>query len=898
MSLLRRFLRRLAAPFRSGSAEADLAREIRAHLQLLEDRFRAEGMSPVEARYAAQRAFGGIEQAKEHQRDARSFRWMDNSRSDFKLGARMLAKSPGLSIIGGIGLAVAIAMGTSAFGFLYPHLYAPLPIDEGARIVALENWDVAINNEARRAVHDYVEWRDELRMVPELGAFRTAGRNMVVPGGALELARVGEMTASAFQLARVAPILGRPLLDDDERPGAPPVLVIGFDVWQSRFAGDANVVGRTVRLADVPHTVIGVMPEGFRFPVNHSYWTPLAADTLASAFPRGEGPAIFIFGRLADGATPQQAQAELSAIGARNAARFPDTHKQWQPRIYPYAHPILDIQGSTAFDFAVMQGTISLLLIVVALNVAILVYARTARRQGEIAVRTALGATRRRIVGQLFIEALVLSAGSAGFGLVLARFGLAQGHALVASEGAMVPYWIEYGMSGAAYLYVAALTLVSAIIAGVLPALHATGRSVQVTLRDLGGGSGLRLGRTWTLLIVAQVALAVGGLPIAIAGGWTSIRSAMTGPSFDAEPLLAAEVAADPDAPPGADPARSREERVAHFGKLRTDLVARLEAEPAIAGVAVAMWIPGEESSAKVEFDNLAPPAASNAPSVQFNSVAPGYFDLFNTPLLTGRHLEPGDRAGRGVLVNRAFVDRLLAGRDPMGIRLRYIDTDNVVRGDVDLAEWHEIVGVVADFHTNPFDPALVDPAVFHALDDDNLTAVSLVMRVRSGTAAEFAPLLRTTLASLDPTARLFAIPVTVYFLQQKLTVQLIGAVMAGIIISVLLLSAAGIYALMSFTVSQRKKEIGIRTAMGADPSHLLRSIFTRAAGQLAAGVATGTIVVALLDTMSGGELLGNMGRWLLPAMSVTMIVVGLVAAIGPARRGLRIQPTEALRDQ
>ena len=217
MTMIRRFVLRLLSFFRHDAVEAELSREIRSHLQLLEDRFVAQGMSPEEARLAAQRAFGGVEQAKEHQRDTRSFRWIDDSRIDFKLGARMLKKYPGLSIIGGIGLAAAMAIGASAFAFMYSYLYSTLPVDEGDRVVALENWNVERNNEERRSLHDFVAWRRELRTLEELSAFRTIGRNLIVPGGTVEPVQVAEITASAFTLTRVPPMLGRFIVEDDEQ---------------------------------------------------------------------------------------------------------------------------------------------------------------------------------------------------------------------------------------------------------------------------------------------------------------------------------------------------------------------------------------------------------------------------------------------------------------------------------------------------------------------------------------------------------------------------------------------------------------------------------------------------------------------------------------------------------
>ena len=344
MTTIRRFVLRLLSFFRPGAAEAELSREIHSHLQLLEDEFVSKGMSRDEARLAARRAFGGVEQAKEHQRDARGFRWLDNSRMDFKLGARMLAKYPGLSLIGGAGLAVGVAIGAGFFAFFYSFLYATLPVEGGERIVALENWDIDANNEMRRSMHDLVMWQREMKTVGEIGAFRTIARNVTFAGGSAEAVQVAQITAAGFNITRVTPVIGRAIVAADESAGASPIVVIGYDVWHSRFGGDASVLGRELRLGNVVHTIVGVMPEGYGFPVNHSYWIPLSTD--AAAFGPREGPDIFIFGRLRDGVAMAQAQAELSALGAQAASAFPLTHARLQPRVMPYAHPILDIQGS------------------------------------------------------------------------------------------------------------------------------------------------------------------------------------------------------------------------------------------------------------------------------------------------------------------------------------------------------------------------------------------------------------------------------------------------------------------------------------------------------------------------------------------------------------------------
>ncbi|HEU4454320.1 MAG TPA: ABC transporter permease, partial [Longimicrobium sp.] len=243
---------------------------------------------------------------------------------DFRLGIRMLVKYPGLTLVGGLGMAVAIAIGAGAYAYFNSYLHPTLPLHEGGRVVGLENWDAAAGNQEPRSLHDFATWRDELRSVEDVGAFRTVERNLVAPDGTAEPVPVAEMTASGFRVARVPALVGRPLLDEDEREGAPPVLVIGHEEWRTRFAADPGVVGRSVRLGGVAHTVVGVMPEGFAFPVSHRFWTPLRADP--SKYERRRGPAVTVFGRLAPGATLEAARAELDALGRRTAAANPKTH--------------------------------------------------------------------------------------------------------------------------------------------------------------------------------------------------------------------------------------------------------------------------------------------------------------------------------------------------------------------------------------------------------------------------------------------------------------------------------------------------------------------------------------------------------------------------------------------
>jgi hypothetical protein len=405
---------RLRGVIARSQVESEIEEELRAHLSLRTDANIAAGMSAEEAARDAGVRFGGIEAIKEACRDVRGGGTLDVLIQDTRFAMRMFRKYPAVSIVSVIGMSVAIAVAAGYFTACGAFLNPKLPISDGDRIMSIQNVDVRDGKDLQTA-RDFVAWRDALKSVTELSAFDTARRNLLVPSRAVERVDVAEITASGLRLAQTAPVLGRSLLDDDERDGAPPVVVIAYEEWQRVFGGMPDIIGQTVRLGREVYTVVGVMPEGFRFPVNHHYWVPLRLR-LAD-IETGAGPSLSIFGRLMEGATPEAAQAELTVVNLRMAATHPDSYEHVRARVLPYTYPFMGIDTpETAMMIRAIQLAIGLLLVLVAANVAILVYARVATRTGEIAVRTALGAGRPRLVAQLFVEAFVLSATAAAIG--------------------------------------------------------------------------------------------------------------------------------------------------------------------------------------------------------------------------------------------------------------------------------------------------------------------------------------------------------------------------------------------------------------------------------------------------------------------------------------------------
>ena len=830
---------------------------------------------------------------------------------DIKLAGRMLVRHPGLTLVGVIGMAVGIAIATATFTIASRLLDPVLPLEEGERVVVIQNWNVSTQNRELRARYDYETWRTEVRSLQDVGAFRTIARNLIAPGSQPENVSVAEMTASGFTVARVPPLMGRYLVPEDEHAGAPNVVVIREDVWRRRFGADPGILGREFQFGGTHYSVVGIMPADFEFPFGHSYWMPLRLPPVSGPL---EGPGLNVFARLAPDATLESAQTEVAALGARVSAASPTTHQHLRPRVMTYGYAFTDMDDpDNALIIRAVQMAVVMMLIIVCVNVAILVYARTAMRQGEIAVRTALGASRGRIVAQLFAEALLLAAVAAVVGVGLVAVGLDQLEAALGEISGGLPMWLNFTLSPRFILVVALFTILAAAIVGILPALKATGRRVQSRLQGLSAGSGSRMhmGRGWSALIVAQVAITVALLPPMVLHGWNALRFRMGDPGFAAHEFLTAQVLADVATDTVQTPQRDREFKT-RYGARVADLERALEADTDVRAVTFSAVSPGGELAMVLEAEGIEAPqdqadyniveGSKRGRPVRFNRVAADFFDVFDVPLLMGRGLE-STVAGRGsssIVVNRRFAEMVFGDGNALGRRVRYVGRSREAgAGSPPLGQWYEISGVVADFPRDGSGDSSADARVYHAAAPGEFHPVVLAIRVRGVSPSAFANRLRDISATVDPALQLRHVSSAEEAgKREQRLMRLIGGTLGAVMLSVVALSAAGIYALMSFTVSRRRKEIGIRAALGADPAHILTGIFKRAVAQLAAGAGLGMAVVVGAEYLSGGGLIEGQGRVIMPLVAVFMTAVGLLAALGPARRGLRIHPTEALREE
>ena len=802
---------------------------------------------------------------------------------DFKVGLRMLVRYPGLTVVSTVAIAVAIALGSIYFEALNKWQNPKLPVRDADRVVEIINWNVNSFRPEGRVLHDFAIWREQVKTIDNLGAAVSYARNLATQDGRVEPVNGAEMTANAFRLIGTAPLMGRALLDQDESPAEPLVVVVSHAVWTNRFASDPAVVGRAVKLGTAVATVVGVMPEGFGFPVNHRIWTPLRVN--AASLAPGTGLNTLIFGRLKPGVSLDEAQAELGGIGARLATTYPETHRHLRTRVTSYAKPMAEGGQMRMLTnvLYVVNGIFLLLLAIICTNVATLVFARTATRGWEITVRSALGASRGRIIGQLFIEALVLASIGTIVGLVLAKVAIRYGLGMLAGSEAL-PFWIDDSVSWKTVLYAGLLTLFGAAIVGILPALRVTRVNIQDALRsEHAGRAGLRFGGFWTTVIVLQVAITVAFLPLAAGGVFEANRFNQRAEGIGAENYLTASVGMDREnhaLDSAAFSARARQS----FDEMER----RLGAAPGVQHVAFASRLPVEDQfKYGIEVDTTTGVPSTTLRTSTLVQVSRGFFGAFGTSVVAGRDFEPLDfETGRVLIVNEAFTRHVFGGRNPIGQRVRILRGE-VMRG-INKEEWFEVVGMVKNFGWQLPAPQ-EQSAMYRPARPTPQAGLSLAVRVRD--PDDFATRLRTIAADVDPTIRLT-------------DVQQLGQVGGGeakanwaltsvawlVSFIVLLLSATGIHALMSFTVARRTREIGIRTALGARPGRIVADIFTRAILQISAGILVGSALAALLGIGSTRQLL------LLLAADAIMLVVGVVACAVPVRRALRIDPTEALR--
>lgn len=921
---MKRWKKRLRALTRTEDVDGELDEELAFHLEMATQQYMNAGMTPDEAKRKAKLAFGAVPKARGETRDARWLAWFPDLSLDFKLGGRMLLKYPGISLVGGLAMAFAIGVGAITFDMVTTLQNPRLPLPNGDRIVQLWNWDAQASSTESRSLYDFAAWRGTLKSITDLGAYRDVSRNLIVAAGDAQPVQVAEVTSSAFRVAPGVPLLGRTLLESDEANGAPPVAVIGYDLWHTRFANDSNVIGRTVQVGEVFATIVGVMRDGYGFPVSHEMWMPFKLSGLALT-PRS-GPQVSMFGRLAEGASVEGAQTELTTLAQRVAVASPITHQHLRARVSRYAESTTP--NSDAWVSFAIPGFAVLLLVLVCGNVALLMFARAATRENELIVRSALGATRGRIITQLFAEALVLGVISAAIGLGVAQFALKRWGTVFLEENlGRLPFWVDVGLSFGTVLYSIGLTAMAAIVAGVLPALKVTSGMGTRLRQAAAGAGGLKFGGVWTAVIIAQVAATTAFPALVYVEQQMLVRVQTFDAGFSAEQYLAVmaepDVTAVADAIPNDSVAARKSEAIRFVASLER-LRQRVMAEPGVLGVTFIDRLPREpHREFGLEIDSVSSgatpfPAPAGGPAasetlrttideVQVAYIDHTYFDVLNVPMLSGRAFRMGDLVpeARVVVVDQGFVDQALHGGNAVGRRLRLgdrIGSDGIMKN---AQSWFEIVGVVKELGMGaPMQRGRAAGVYLPAVAGEQ-GPTNLIVHTRTD-PLHLMPKVRALSTEIDPTLRLSKFQridqinsgiLWVLHLWVRTTLLLTAIA--------LLLSLAGIYAVMSFTVSRRTREIGIRVALGANPRQVVASIFRRPISQVVIGVTTGAVLagaflVSLASCQDGvcddGPLVSARGITLLVLYAVVILCVCLLACVVPTRRALSVQPVDALR--
>jgi putative ABC transport system permease protein len=883
MSALRRALLRLYNVVRPGRAERQLTREIEAHLALLEEDFRRKGRSPADARAAARRAFGGVEQAKELYRDARSFMTLDDLRRDIGYAARTLRRTPGFTAVAIVTLTLGIGSVAVIYSVIHNVLLEPFPYPHSRRMVDVVVRD-ASNNILRGAlpVPEFLDYQEQATAFEDVIGTNVEPMHFVTDAGAERL-NVAWMTPNGFAFLGVRPLLGRVFGPADAAPGAPLVAVMKHRTWMTLFGADPAIVGQSITLNGEPRTIIGVMPPRFEWHVA-DLWIPGSLNRTDSA---ADQTFRWFQARLKPGGTLKEAQAQLDVIAVRRAGE--------RPRDYPQGS---FVQVITVIDWVVgrfrgvlytLFAAVGLLLLIACCNVMNMLLARATAREREIAVRAALGASRGRIVRQLVVESALLAIGGGIGGCLLAYGGINALARLMPRQG--VPWETELRLDQPVLLFALATAAAATLVFGLFPALQSARREL-VAGTNAGGRSGTahrQQRRMRSSLVVAEVALSI----VLLLGAGLLMRSVLKLATVDLGIDPGSLVTAGVWFPPGHLESDAERQRFAHAVRDRLAGIPGVESAAvstgaaAFGGMRTAVRVPGvpleEQPSGIVQF------------------CSEGFFSTIGLRIIAGRLISSTDidASRKVVVVNETFVRRYFGDQYPIGrtVGLLRLATLPVPVTDPTL----EIIGVVQDVANQDIrEPAA--PQAYVPLSLRGPSSLVFTMRTTSD-PQRVVNMVRQEIRAID---RLVAVvgPLGILedLLQQRFYAQprftlIVLLMFAG---TGLALVALGVYGVMAYTVSQQTREIAIRMAVGGEPRHVRRMVLRTGMHLLGAGIGVGLAASAATNRLLVSQL-WNISPYdpvtLIGAVAI-IVVIGAVACSVPARRAMRVEPIVALRHE
>jgi predicted permease len=862
--------------------KADVEAELGFHLDMRTRELIDEGMAPERAREHALRRFGDydrpreqcVEISKRRERRMARIEYLNELRQDLGYALRMLRRAPGFTLVALTTLALGIGANSAIFSVVHGVVLAPLPYRDADRLYRVTTL-YPDGTSYSLSPPDFMSVREQTRTFDQVEAFTNGVYTMLGAGEPREVR--GTLVSDGFFTMMGLPVaVGRSFLPGENAPGRDRVAVLDHGFWQRQFGGDRSVVGRTITVAGIPLEIVGVLAEGARLQDETDVYRPLTYnDTFSAATARGRrGEFLFVLGRAKPGVTLAQADADLRRIGTALQAAFRGTNDTLTFNATTLSEVIV---GDVRKPLLVLLGAVGFVLLVACTNVANLLLARASARRSELAVRSALGAARTRLVRQLLTEAIVLGGVGAIAGLAIAYVAT---RALIAAQPADIPRLGDVGLNGTVVAFTFAVGLATSVLFGILPALQFSGNRLPTALREstrsgTGGGQRMR-----SALVVLEMALAV----VLLIGAGLLIRSFMhmtrVDPGFRPEEALSFRVTLQGEKYREDAPTRMR---VAEFEE-------RLGKLPGVTSVAAASLLPLSGRGAMVGFAVVgAPPPPPNVNAeIAMASITPDYFRAIGTPLRRGRLFTLQDRpdAPRVVIINEAAVRRWFADRDPIGGR---VNINGVER---------EVVGVVADvLQRNAAEP--VAPMVYAPFLQRTIRSVRLVVRTTSDPTA-LASAIRSEIRSIDGDLAIAdIIPLRQLVVRSLRTPRFYTSLLTLFAGVGLVLAATGVFGVMSYAVAQRTREISIRLALGALPRDVLRMIVGRALWLSAAGVGLGLAAALALGRFIQGQLFGValLDPATLGAVSFVLAASAALASFLPARRATRFDPASALRE-
>jgi predicted permease len=806
--------------------------------------------------------------------------------ADIRVGLRMLIKTPLLSLIAILTVGLGVGLTTHTFSTVYGTILRGVPVPGEERLMHIDTNRLELGAESMEmSIHDFEDLRAQQTSFEDVAAFYQGNVNLAGEEGPPERFVGAFVSANALSHLGVPPLLGRGFRPGEDEPDASSVIVLGYHVWTNRFVQDPANVGKSIRVNGETTEIIGVMPEGFRFPFREDAWLPHRIDS--DALPRGAGQDLDVFGKLRKGVSEEAARAELSTIATRLARDFPETNEGLGTGVRPYEIRFMPAE-IRAIMWVMLGATFGVLLIACA-NVANILLARTSVRSKDVAIRTALGASRAEVVRQLMVESAMLTVAGGILGVVLSAWGVRVFNA--ALEGIYRPYWIDIRMDMPVLLFSLAVTAAAALAAGMYPAVRASGVKIGEILKDESrGSSGLRLGRFSSGLVVTEIAVSCGLL---IGAGFMiksviNIQNVDLG--FESEGLMTGRVSLFETEYPTA------ESRDQFFDLLKE----RLEAEPGIVSAALGTHLPSMGSFGwYIAVEGETYPTDRDYPVVRSTSVSTDYFRTAGVDFLQGRDFDPLETRVGGdpvVIVNQSFANRYLPDGDPLGRR---------IRPGLSASErpWMTIVGVVPDIHVGGGVGGIGDdriPPERIFVPKGLIDYSSYAMAVRTeGDPAAFSGRLREIVAELDPNLPVYGLlPLNEAIQEAIWAFGLFGSLFTIFGAAALFLAAVGLYGVMAFSVSQRRREMGVRMALGAEDGAIIRLVLGKGAFQLGIGITLGLAVGAGMGQPLRHILYGveTGDPYVYGSVVVTLLAAGLLASFVPARAATRANPVDAMR--